>query len=234
MIDTLQADYSKAVADNLRLCKELQERLPPPPPEPPPFPTIEEAMLYHGYSEIAITVALKTAEEVMVHASGTTPSPSPARPRHFTPSRSPLRLESTADSIGTNESSLEEVKDEIKDLRDELTTLVYMADPLLAPIKLNCGLELKARIIKGSTTEGLADKYGLANEKHVKLYGGWAPNRFGIQIVGHFMSARRRAPASPPPPPPRRPRSRRVSRQSTRSTWRIAATSSSTPTRRAR
>ena len=72
-------------------------------------------MLYHGYSEIAITVALKTAEEVMVHASGTTPSPSPARPRHFTPSRSPLRLESTADSIGTNESSLEEVKDEIKD-----------------------------------------------------------------------------------------------------------------------
>lgn len=59
------------------------------------------------------------------------------------------------------------------------------------PLTLPNGQVLKNRIAKAAMTEGLADQYDHATERHVKLYKTWAEGGAGLLISGNIMVDKR-------------------------------------------
>ena len=52
---------------------------------------------------------------------------------------------------------------------------------------LPSGQQLQNRIAKAAMTEGLAERDGLPNESHVRLYRRWAAGRLGLSITGNVQ-----------------------------------------------
>ena len=59
------------------------------------------------------------------------------------------------------------------------------------PITLPCGVVLKNRLVKASMTEGLADNYLRATQRHNHLYARWADGGTGLLLTGNVMVDRR-------------------------------------------
>jgi 2,4-dienoyl-CoA reductase-like NADH-dependent reductase (Old Yellow Enzyme family) len=66
-----------------------------------------------------------------------------------------------------------------------------MSVDLDTPLRLPCGVELPNRLLKSAMTEGLADKYDRATERHATLYRCWAEGGTGTLITGNVMIDRR-------------------------------------------
>lgn len=69
----------------------------------------------------------------------------------------------------------------------DLTAPPSIADPLELP----CGSILPNRLAKAAMTEGLADAYNAATDRHARLYGAWADGGIGLSITGNVMVDRR-------------------------------------------
>ena len=65
--------------------------------------------------------------------------------------------------------------------------LPALASPLLLP----CGVTVKNRIGKAPLTEGLADCWNRATERHVRLYQAWADGGAGLVVTGNVQIDRR-------------------------------------------
>src|SRR5690606_11553526 len=64
--------------------------------------------------------------------------------------------------------------------------------PTLADsLKLPCGALLKNRLAKAAMTEGLADPWNRATERHATLYRRWAEGGAGLLITGNVQVDRR-------------------------------------------
>ncbi len=59
------------------------------------------------------------------------------------------------------------------------------------PITLPCGVTLPNRLCKGAMTEGLADSWNRATERHVRLYRRWAAGGSGMLLTGNIQGDRR-------------------------------------------
>jgi 2,4-dienoyl-CoA reductase-like NADH-dependent reductase (Old Yellow Enzyme family) len=66
-----------------------------------------------------------------------------------------------------------------------------MSNLLEKPLPLPNGVSLKNRIAKAAMTEGLADEYNRATERHVTLYRRWAEGGSGMLLTGNVMVDRR-------------------------------------------
>ncbi len=66
-----------------------------------------------------------------------------------------------------------------------------MTGELAKSIVLPSGGQLKNRIAKGAMTEGLADAWNRATERHVTLYRRWAEGGAGMLLTGNVMVDRR-------------------------------------------
>jgi 2,4-dienoyl-CoA reductase-like NADH-dependent reductase (Old Yellow Enzyme family) len=66
-----------------------------------------------------------------------------------------------------------------------------MPDALLKTLTLPSGGKLKNRIVKAAMTEGLADEYNRATDRHVRLYRRWAEGGAGLLLTGNIMVDRR-------------------------------------------
>jgi 2,4-dienoyl-CoA reductase-like NADH-dependent reductase (Old Yellow Enzyme family) len=64
---------------------------------------------------------------------------------------------------------------------------------LSAPLTLPCGITLPGRVVKAAMTEGLADEYNRATDKHVNLYSRWSTHHNGghVLLTGNVMVDRR-------------------------------------------
>ena len=62
-----------------------------------------------------------------------------------------------------------------------------MAGILDKPLTLPNGASLKNRIAKAAMTEGLADEYNRATERHATLYRRWAEGGAGLLLTGNVM-----------------------------------------------
>jgi 2,4-dienoyl-CoA reductase-like NADH-dependent reductase (Old Yellow Enzyme family) len=60
-----------------------------------------------------------------------------------------------------------------------------------APLRLPCGVTLKNRIGKAPLTEGLADTWNRATDRHVRLYKAWAAGGAGLVVTGNVQIDRR-------------------------------------------
>lgn len=63
-------------------------------------------------------------------------------------------------------------------------------DALNRPLKLPCGAMLPNRLAKSAMTEGLADEYNRATERHVRLYTEWSSG-CGLLVTGNIQIDRR-------------------------------------------
>jgi 2,4-dienoyl-CoA reductase-like NADH-dependent reductase (Old Yellow Enzyme family) len=54
-------------------------------------------------------------------------------------------------------------------------------------ITLPCGAILPNRLCKAAMTEGLADPWGRATERHVTLYRRWAKSGAGLLLSGNIQ-----------------------------------------------
>ncbi len=59
------------------------------------------------------------------------------------------------------------------------------------PLTLPCGVAIKNRLAKASMTEGLADPYLRATDRHARLYARWADGGTGLLLTGNVMVDRR-------------------------------------------
>lgn len=66
-----------------------------------------------------------------------------------------------------------------------------MPDALARSLTLPSGGKLKNRIAKAAMTEGLADQYNRATDRHVTLYRRWAEGGAGMLLTGNVMVDRR-------------------------------------------
>ncbi len=66
-----------------------------------------------------------------------------------------------------------------------------MTDALARSLTLPSGGKLKNRIAKAAMTEGLADHYNRATDRHVRLYRRWAEGGAGLLLTGNVMVDRR-------------------------------------------
>lgn len=66
-----------------------------------------------------------------------------------------------------------------------------MSAVLSLPFKLPCGATLPNRLCKAAMTEGLADPYLRATERHVTLYRRWSEGGAGLLVTGNVMIDRR-------------------------------------------
>jgi len=66
-----------------------------------------------------------------------------------------------------------------------------MTDPLRQPLRLPCGAVLANRLCKAALTEGLADGWNRATERHVRLYRKWAEGGAGLVLTGNVQVDRR-------------------------------------------
>ena len=66
-----------------------------------------------------------------------------------------------------------------------------MSDILNKPLSLPNGAALKNRIAKGAMTEGLADEYNRATQRHATLYRRWAEGGSGMLLTGNVMVDKR-------------------------------------------
>jgi len=65
-------------------------------------------------------------------------------------------------------------------------------DPALSePLALPCGATLGNRLAKAAMTEGLADAYNRATDRHVTLYRRWAGGGAGLLLTGNVQVDRR-------------------------------------------
>jgi len=55
------------------------------------------------------------------------------------------------------------------------------------PFTLPSGIRFKNRIAKAAMTEGLAERDGVPNEGHVRLYRRWAEGNLGLSITGNVQ-----------------------------------------------
>ena len=62
-----------------------------------------------------------------------------------------------------------------------------MTTTLATPLTLPCGAILPNRICKSAMTEGIADSYDHATDKHINLYRTWSNGGAGLQISGNIM-----------------------------------------------
>src|SRR3954453_23698098 len=62
---------------------------------------------------------------------------------------------------------------------------------LSAPLELPCGAVLPNRLCKAAMTEGLADPWGRATDRHVRLYRRWAESGAGLLLSGNVQVDRR-------------------------------------------
>ncbi|HYW02668.1 MAG TPA: NADH:flavin oxidoreductase/NADH oxidase family protein [Gammaproteobacteria bacterium] len=58
---------------------------------------------------------------------------------------------------------------------------------LASELRLPCGATLPNRIAKSAMTEGLADEYNRATDRHVRLYQRWSEGGAGLLITGNVM-----------------------------------------------
>ncbi len=66
-----------------------------------------------------------------------------------------------------------------------------MTDLLAQSFKLPCGATLSNRLCKGAMTEGLADPWLRATERHATLYRRWSEGGAGLLLTGNVMIDRR-------------------------------------------
>ncbi|MEW6168215.1 MAG: NADH:flavin oxidoreductase/NADH oxidase family protein [Pseudomonadota bacterium] len=66
-----------------------------------------------------------------------------------------------------------------------------MSDLLSQPLPLPCGAVLPNRLCKAAMTEGLADAWLRATERHVRLYRRWSEGGAGLLLTGNVMIDRR-------------------------------------------
>jgi 2,4-dienoyl-CoA reductase-like NADH-dependent reductase (Old Yellow Enzyme family) len=59
--------------------------------------------------------------------------------------------------------------------------------PVAAPLELPCGTTLKNRLVKASTSEGLATPSGGPSNQHLDLYRRWAHGGSGLVVTGGVM-----------------------------------------------
>jgi len=62
-----------------------------------------------------------------------------------------------------------------------------MTTLLAQPLRLPCGVTLPNRLCKAAMTEGLADPWLRATERHVRLYRRWSEGGAGLLITGNVM-----------------------------------------------
>ncbi|WP_420466725.1 NADH:flavin oxidoreductase/NADH oxidase family protein [Panacagrimonas sp.] len=62
-----------------------------------------------------------------------------------------------------------------------------MQNLLAQPLKLPCGVVLSNRIAKAAMTEGLADEYHCATDRHERLYRGWSQGGAGLLLTGNVQ-----------------------------------------------
>lgn len=62
-----------------------------------------------------------------------------------------------------------------------------MTDPLAQPLKLPCGATLPNRLAKAAMTEGLADPWMRATERHQRLYRQWSAGGTGLLLSGNVQ-----------------------------------------------
>lgn len=62
-----------------------------------------------------------------------------------------------------------------------------MQNLLAQPLKLPCGAVLSNRIAKAAMTEGLADEYHCATDRHERLYRGWSQGGAGLLLTGNVQ-----------------------------------------------
>jgi 2,4-dienoyl-CoA reductase-like NADH-dependent reductase (Old Yellow Enzyme family) len=78
-------------------------------------------------------------------------------------------------------------------LEKGIKKMTSSSDILSEPLVLPCGVRLPGRIVKAAMTEGLADQFGRATEKHVKLYEIWSRNHNAghVLLTGNIAVDRR-------------------------------------------
>lgn len=64
-------------------------------------------------------------------------------------------------------------------------------NPLSQSLQLPCGATLPNRICKAAMTEGIADRYLRATERHAQLYRTWSEGGAGLLLTGNVMIDRR-------------------------------------------
>lgn len=62
-----------------------------------------------------------------------------------------------------------------------------MPADLSQPLKLPCGATLSNRLAKAAMTEGLADVFNRATERHVRLYRRWSEGGAGLLLTGNVQ-----------------------------------------------
>ena len=62
-----------------------------------------------------------------------------------------------------------------------------MTQKLAEPLTLPCGAVLSNRLCKSAMTEGLADEFNRATERHVKLYRRWSHSGCGLLLSGNIQ-----------------------------------------------
>ena len=60
-----------------------------------------------------------------------------------------------------------------------------------SPLALPCGVAIKNRFGKAPLTEGLADEWNRATDRHVRLYRAWAEGGAGLVVTGNVQVDRR-------------------------------------------
>ena len=60
-------------------------------------------------------------------------------------------------------------------------------DPLAQPFRLPCGVTLGNRLCKAAMTEGLADPWLRATDRHVRLYRTWGESGAGLLLSGNVQ-----------------------------------------------
>ena len=65
------------------------------------------------------------------------------------------------------------------------------ADVLAQPLRLPCGALLPNRLCKAAMTEGLADPWLRATERHERLYRRWSLGGAGLLLTGNVQIDRR-------------------------------------------
>lgn len=59
-----------------------------------------------------------------------------------------------------------------------------MDSTIAQPLKLQCGLALKNRLVKAAMAEGMADNNGLPTISHNNVYREWGNGGWGMIITG--------------------------------------------------
>jgi 2,4-dienoyl-CoA reductase-like NADH-dependent reductase (Old Yellow Enzyme family) len=62
-----------------------------------------------------------------------------------------------------------------------------MESTIAKPLTLNCGLQLKNRLVKAALVECMADESNLPTDLHTNLYRQWAEGGWGMVLTGAFQ-----------------------------------------------